>query len=125
MNGRVIKENRLEILDALHCSELYMSTESNCSKISIFGVTSEDALASNQEEADTKVALHCHHALQCYPEKDVVIRSPSGDIDILVILLSKVEHQRRVYLVSGTGLYREGINLGNIDMDPGKKKCLI
>ncbi len=111
-----IKENHLEILDALHCSELYMSTESNCSKLSIFWVTSEDALASNQEEADTKVALHCHHALQCYPGKDVVIRSSSGDIDTLVIFLSKMEHQQRVYLDSGTGLYRKGINLGNIEM---------
>ena len=31
------------------------------------------SLASNQEEADTKVLLHCLHSLTCNQEKDVIV----------------------------------------------------
>ena len=120
-----IKENRLEVLNALQCSELYISTENNCSKLTLFAATTENALSSNQEEADTKVALHCNHATECYPEKKVIVRSPSGDVDILVILLSTIERQHQVYLDFGTSLNRKGINLGQVEMAPEKKSCLV
>ena len=42
-------------------------------------------LTSNQEEADTKIFLHCAHILKENDTDIVVIRSPSGDTDILVL----------------------------------------
>ena len=87
--------------------------------------TTEDALSSNQEEADTKVVLYCRHALESYPEKKVIVRSPSGDMDILVVLLSVIERQDQVYLDFGTSLHRKGINLAQVEMAVEKKRCLI
>ncbi len=104
---------------------MYTSTENSCSKLMLFTATTEDALSSNQEEADAKVALHCCRALECYPEKKVIVRSPSGDIDSLVILLRIIERQDQVYLDFGTSLHRKGINLAQVEMALEKKRCLI
>ncbi|KAG1650541.1 hypothetical protein GQR58_027914 [Nymphon striatum] len=68
--------------------------------------------------------LHCQHALERYPQKTVIVRSHSADIDILVILLGKSECQQ-IYLDSGTGLHRKGMRLSDIQMSTERKRCLI
>ena len=40
----------------------------------------EPLLESYQEEADKKSILHCVHSLTNIAEKNVVVRSPSGDV---------------------------------------------
>ena len=57
-------------------------------RFTIENVYKENELSCNQEEADTKVALHCSHALNCFNEMKVIVRSPSSDTNILVIILS-------------------------------------
>ena len=66
---------------------------------------------SNQEEADTKVALDCKHALERHPSKQTIVRSPSGDIDILVIRLRTMTKQSQIYLYFGTGMHRKVLTL--------------
>ena len=44
-------------------------------------------LLSNQEEADTKVIAYAVHALQQQTITQAVIRSASGDTDIIILLI--------------------------------------
>ncbi|KAG1673323.1 Multidrug resistance-associated protein 4 [Nymphon striatum] len=120
----VIVTNRLRVLNMLRCTEMYISTENNCTKLTLSSATEEIQLSSNQEEVDTKILLHCQHALERYPQKTVIVRSHSADIDILVILLVKSECQQ-IYLDSGTGLHRKGMRLSDIQMSTERKRCLI
>ena len=120
----VLVENRLRAIEMLQCTKIFISTENSCMKLTEFEAIKEDELASNQEEADTKLTLHCLHALTQHPSEKVVVRSPSSDIDILVILLNIIEEQSQVYLEFGVGLNRKGLFSPDIEMEDGLKKCL-
>ena len=54
-----------------------------------------EELRSNQEEADTKVILHCSNALHEDTSMSVILRSHSGDTGITVLAVSLLyEHKR-------------------------------
>ena len=67
-----------------------------------FHVTQNDDLKSNQEEADTKVILHAMHAIKNSSHK-VVLRSLSGDTDIIILALALINEQHMVYMDHGNG----------------------
>ena len=119
----VLSINKTKVLDMLRTKEIFFSTFNNCKRITADSISTEDRLVSNQEEADTKVLLHCLHSLTCNQEKNVIVRSPSGDVDITVIMTSKLlNNADRVFLDYGTGIHRKGMWLSDVDMpEPGKK----
>ena len=100
MRDRII-ENKVKAL--VNCGELYFSTDNDCRRITrSLSVREESLVSSNQEEADTKLVLHSLHVPNESPRKKVIVRSPSGDADVLVILLSKmIGHQDKIYLDYG------------------------
>ena len=109
----------------LRTKEISFSTCNDC-KRTPDSISTEHHLASNQEEADTKVLLHCLHSLTCNPEKNVTVKSPSGDVDITVIMTSKLlNNAERVFLDYGTGVHRKGMWLSDVDMPESEEKCLI
>ena len=121
-----IIEIKVKPLDLVNCGELYFSTDNDCRRITRSLSVREESLVSDQEEADTKLVLHSLHALNESPRKKVIIRSPSGDTDVLIILLSKmIGHQDKIYLDYGTGLNRKGLCLSNVVMSESKLKALI
>ena len=61
--------NMAKALDFLCCQEIYFSTYKDCRKITPISCKIEAELISNQEEADTKIVLHCCHALSVIPQK--------------------------------------------------------
>ena len=61
-----------------------------------------DELSSNQEEADTKVILHSRHAIST-TEGSIILRSSSGDIDIMIIAISLIDTSKRVLVDYGNG----------------------
>ena len=123
---KVIIKDRLKTLELLACDETYFSTENDCVKLTRESCCVEDVLVSNQEEADTKVILHCKHALARYLNQNIILRSPSGDIDITVILIGKcIEEKDRCFIDFGSGKNRKGLWLGDIDMEVNMKECLI
>ena len=65
----VLVENRLRAIEMLQCTKIFISTENSCTKLTEFEAIEEDELASNQEEADTKLTLHCLNALTRHPSK--------------------------------------------------------
>ena len=100
-----IIENEVKALDLVNCGELYFSTDNDCRRITRSLSVREESLVSNQKEADTKLVLHTLHALNESPRQKVIVRSPSGDTDVLVILLSKmIGREDKIYLDYGTGL---------------------
>ena len=105
------------------CTERYISTENNCTKLTVSSATEETQLSSNQEDADTTMLLHCKHAHERFLQKAVIVRLHSADIDILVMLLGRSESQQ-IYLDSGTGLHRKGVNFNYIEMSTERKNCL-
>ena len=64
--------------------------DNKCYLITNQGVVTVEDLSSNisHEEADTKVVLHASQALNAQPNKTVIVRSYSGDVDVTVITLS-------------------------------------
>ena len=94
----------------LWCKEILFSTYNYCLRLTRESTTLEPLLESNQKEADTKLILHCVHSLTNIAEKNVVVRSPSGDADVTILMLSKsVNYQDRVFLDYGTGNHRKGL----------------
>ena len=89
--------------------ETYLSSENRCTAITQSNIQEEELLTSNQEEADTKVILHGLHALASQTG-DIIIRSPSGDTDILVLMVALLkENTERVILDYGCGQNRHKI----------------
>ena len=118
----VLSINKTKVLDMLRTKEIFFTTFNDCKRITADSISTEDRLVSNQEEADTKVLLHCLLSLTCNQEKNVIVRSPSGDIDITVIMISKLlNNADRVFLDYGTGIHRKGMWLSDVDM-PGSEK---
>jgi len=119
-----IKQNRSIALSILKCSEIIMSGDEYCEKVTAEQVTIYDSLISNQEEADTKVVLHTLEALRATDE-NVCIRSPSGDTDIIVIAAGVVEESARVLVDSGNGEKRRKLWLDAITLTENQRKALI
>ena len=84
----VLIENKEEILEMLKCREIMFSMDRVCKRITRTSVSLVEALCSNQEEAHTKLLLHAKHVPDSDDRKLVLVRSPSGDVDIQVLFIS-------------------------------------
>ena len=114
--------DKTKALNLLCCQEIYFSTYEDCRKVTLTSCEVVPELISNQEEVDTKLILHCFHALNTHPSKKILVRSPS-DTDILVILLNKLlTHQDSVYLNYGNG---KKLWLSDIDLSDETKRCIL
>ena len=72
-----------------------------------FSAESVDGLSSNEEEADTKLLLHAREFLENSTDPVVLVRSPSGDIDISVLFINMFQAEsERIYIDFGTGKSR-------------------
>ena len=122
---RHIVDNRAKVMNILITDKIFLSSANKCTSVTLSQVQQEDTLQSNQKEADTKIILRAVHALQ-YCNGDVVVRSPSADTDILILLVNLIDaHADRVVLDYGCGAYRHLIRLSDIDMSERRRKCLI
>lgn len=65
--------------------------------------TTQEDLCSSQEEADTKIILHCFHASKyCQDNSPIRVRSPDTDVFMLLIrYASNIENI--VFFDTGTG----------------------
>ena len=82
--SEVLRNNFHKVLTELKCLVIYFSKEDITYYLKGTRVSIAAELSSSQEEADTKVILHCHHSLQESPNSKVVLCSPSGDTNIFV-----------------------------------------
>ena len=122
--SEVMRNNYASVLAKLRCSVINISQEDVTYCLKRSGVSIHEELSSNQEEADTKVILHCYHSMQEYSSSKVALRSPSGDTDILILAVSLLDINR-VYLDYGKGKLRKGIWLNDLSIEEQMKEPLI
>ena len=102
------------------------SIDGLCLQIKQERVIEASQFSSNQEEADTKVLFHANHVLNENIDQDVVLRSPSGYIDINILRIAMFPLQaERIWIDYGTGDNRKVLKLNSIDMDEEKKLALL
>ena len=68
-----IIHEKLDVLGMLGCTEVYLSGEEICTKVTTTSAAEFVQLSSNQEEADTKVILHTSHILRECPSLRIVL----------------------------------------------------
>ncbi len=102
---------------------VYFSNKQECTMITEAQATVVPELTSNHEEADTKlVALVCAANI---PQGDsVMIRSPSGDIDILTLFVAHDFGSMNVYLDNGTGKSRKIIEATSSQLSEDERNAL-
>ena len=123
----VLIENKEEILEMLKCQEIMFSMDKVCKRITRTSVSLVEALYSNQEEADTKLFLHAKHVPDSDDRKLVLVRSPSGDVDMQVLYIStflEESEQKRIYIDFGNGKSRKILHLDSVDMNSDLKSAL-
>ena len=99
-----IETRKAKVFNILHTNKILISLDNKCISISRLSTTVEESLKSNQEEADTKVILHCLQILKSNQTSIVKLRSPSGDTDIVVLSVALLyEFRNRVILDEGSG----------------------
>ena len=95
-----IINQRLQILQTLETEKIVLSGDNECYVVIAASSVENNELKSNQEEADTKATLHTLHVLK-NSELCNILRSPSGDTNIIVLVLDIVtDHQHSVYYES-------------------------
>ena len=85
----------------------------------------EETLFSSQEEADTRIVLHCLHVSNALPDAGaIMVRSP--DTDVLVLL---VKYCNKIHLPilfdTGTGNKRRLLNVNDILKNKGEDICSV
>ena len=111
--SEVIIYNKEKALKKLQTKAIYISKDQQTICITEQAANEVQELTSNQEEADTKLILHSLHALAS--GSSVILRSPSGDTDIMVIAFSIIRTDSdRLYVNYGSGQHRKGLLLNRI-----------
>ena len=104
---------------------IYFSKQDICIVLTKDAVVPCEELCSDQEEADTKIALHVQHALKD-SSGPVIMRSPSGDTDILVILLSLFRaNDNNFYIDNGHGNSRKILQINNCKLPIDVQSALV
>ena len=121
-----MEDEKDAILDLLQSEEIIISREEVCRKLNSIELLEFDTLLSNHEEADTKVITHAIKYLSSSNEKNVLIRSPSGDADIIVLCVSLLyTYKEKVFINNRTGKSWKLIWLGGINLSHEKCKALL
>eukprot|EP00794_Sanderia_malayensis_P004276 gene4276-biopygen3477 len=83
-----------------------------------------ESFESNHEEADTKL-IALVKAANVPVGDSVMIRSPSGDIDVMALFLGHDFAGIQILIDNGTGLSRKIINITSSTRDNDKRRALI
>ena len=95
----------------------FFSMDKLCLRITVNTTDIIEELTSNQKEADTKLLLHAKHAFNLTENQAVLVRSPSGDVDINVLFIALFpEKADRVYLDYRTGKSGRILKLSLVDI---------
>eukprot|EP00794_Sanderia_malayensis_P020967 gene20967-biopygen15473 len=117
---RAIEEGKSD----LQGKTIFFSNEKNCTQVLENEVVMIESLESNHEEADTKL-IALVKAANVPVGDSVMIRSPSGDIDVLVLFLGHDFAGIQILIDDGTGLSRKIIDIASSTLDNDKRRALI
>ena len=115
-----IEEDRANLED----TTVYFFNKRICTMIKEDQVTVLPNLNSDHEEADTKlIALVC--AANVPSEEPIMVRSPSGDTDILTLFVEHDFRDTQVFIDNGTGKNRKIIEVTSSQLSAKKRKHLL
>ena len=125
-----IKNEAVRCFEVLNCEEIVLSSEDECVRITMSEgvaiVAPYPELLSSQDEGDTKVILHASKILEEDSDAVVTIRSPSGDTDIVVLMIGLLhKYRERVLLDDFHGDKRKTYRLSDIDLEDELIDALI
>ena len=113
-----IDTHKAKVLNILRTNKIMILLDNKCISISRLSTGIEESLTSNQEEADTKVILHTYQILKSNETSVIILRSPSGDTDIVVLTVALLyEFQNRVLIDDASGDKREVMRLSNTNTE--------
>ena len=122
----VIKSEREDVLEMLRCDALVLSRERECKVLTHLEEKPYSQLLTTQEEADTKIIAHAVEFLHQSTENKVVIRSPSGDTDILVLSAALLyDFKEHVLIDNGSGQARKCIDLRSLQFSACKYSAML
>ena len=109
----VIESAKGKVFNMLRTTKIILSAENKCRCLTLSSATDLVELASNQEQADSRVILHALNALELDKVESVIIRPPSGDVDICVLV---THHKEKIFLDNGKSDARRLIPPSSIDL---------
>ena len=107
---------------------VYFARGGTCTMITRTTTVDVEDLATDHEEADTKIAYLKQDAANTNDGKDIVcvVRSSTGDIDIPIILLGiELERNVHVYIGNGTGKNRRVLASNKCDLNDQQRNTLV
>ena len=102
---------------------IFYSNKDDCTRISTNNSCIIAELASDHEEADTKLVALVKASQLSYDDT-VLIRSPSGDIDVLVLFLMHSAEGPRILVDNGTGKSRKIIDISTSGLSSKEREAL-
>ena len=114
-----IEEDRANLEDIT----VYFSNKRICTMIKEDKGTVLPNLNSYHEEADTKLVALVF-AANVPSEESIMVRSPSGDIDILTLFVTHDFRDTKVFIDNGTGKNRKIIEMTSSQLSAEEKKAL-
>ena len=118
-----IIDQKEQVLRMLKTEMLILSGDDESFTVIVDVIQENQDLRSNQEEADTKVILHTMNILE--EDFTVVLRSPSGDTDIMVLALALISDLTNVFMDYDNGKNRKRLSLGEIQLLQSEKEALV
>ena len=109
---------------SLQNREIFIARGSSCIRITADCIETVPELATNHIEADTKLIYLLHHAVSNGP-RVCVVRSPSGDTDIPIIILGNPHQNLTVFLDNGTGKNRKQFQMDNTKLTKLQCQALV
>ena len=79
-----IIKHKTKVLNILRSMKINFSKYNRRQSISLFSVGNVLYLSCEQEEADTRILCHCQYNLNMQKDAHIVIRSPSGNAEIII-----------------------------------------
>ena len=105
---------------------VFFARGKQCTKITFDSFEMIMELETNHEEADTKIAYLTQHALMNNDVNEVCVRSSSGDINILVIMIGIFGCSNNYIVVDkGTGKSRRKIRIDSSTLSERHQKALV
>ena len=120
-----LQRKKAAVLNTLRTTKTILSLEDHCQSISLSSNDTFGNLLSNHEEADTKSIAH---ALQFVEENEnlrVIIRSPSGNAEILVLTVSVLYNHKTILIDNSSGKEQKSVWLGALELSQQRSKSLI
>ena len=127
MHNLVSEWSTRKYAEKIGARTLYVTHGNNCTKIEVVDGTTVPSVASqlcsNQEEADTRMFLHAHHASSC-GHTSVAIRSSDTDVEVLACY-HQANISASITLISGTRCRSRLISVPSLCQQLGPEICQL